>query len=58
LVALSDDNVVMGCVAYHRHNENRCEMKRLFVRPEYRKLKLGEKLVQEIINHAKIKGYK
>ena len=58
LVALSDDNIVMGCVAYHRHNKNRCEMKRLFVSPEYRKLKLGEKLVQEIINRAKIKGYK
>ena len=58
LVALSDDNIVMGCVAYHRHNKNRCEMKRLFVKPEYRKFKLGEKLVQEIINHAKLKGYK
>ena len=33
-------------------------MKRLFVKPEYRKLKLGEKLVSEIINHAKQKGYK
>ncbi len=58
LVAISDDNIVMGCVAYHRHNENRCEMKRLFVKPEYRKLKIGETLISEIINHAKNKGYK
>ena len=58
LAALSDDNKIMGIVAYHRHNDKRCEMKRLFVKPEYRKLKLGEKLISEIINHAKQKGYK
>ena len=43
LAAISDDNIVMGCVAYHRHNDERCEMKRLFVKPEYRKMKLGER---------------
>lgn len=55
LATISDDNIVMGCVAYHRHNDERCEMKRLFVKPEYRKMKLGEKLVEEIIKHAKKK---
>lgn len=29
LVALSDTGDVIGCVAYHRHSETRCEMKRL-----------------------------
>ena len=58
LVALSDDNIVMGCVAYHRLNDSSCEMKRLFVKPDFRKLKLGEKLISEIIKHAKNKNYK
>ncbi|MBR1943580.1 GNAT family N-acetyltransferase [bacterium] len=58
LVAVSDDNEIIGIVAYHRHDNTRCEMKRLFVKPEYRKLKLGEKLIFEIINHAKQSGYK
>ena len=58
IAALSDDNIVIGCAAYHRHNEYRCEMKRLFVKSEFRKLKLGEKLVCEIIKHARNKGYK
>lgn len=57
LVALSDEGFVMGCVAYHRHDERRCEMKRLFVKQEYRKLKVGEKLVEEIINHARQNGF-
>ena len=58
IVALSDNNIVMGCVAYHRLNDSSCEMKRLFVKPDFRKLKLGEKLISEIIKHAKSKNYK
>lgn len=57
LVAVEDEKV-MGMVAYHRHSNSRCEMKRLYVKPEYRKIKLGEKLVLEIIEHAKKAGYK
>lgn len=57
LVAIEDEKV-MGMVAYHRHSNSRCEMKRLYVKPEYRKIKLGEKLVLEIIEHAKKAGYK
>jgi len=42
-----------GCVALHRLSEDSCEIKRLFVRPKYRGLKLGKKLMQKIINDAK-----
>jgi len=56
LVALIEDQVV-GCVAYHKHNKERCEMKRLFVKKEYRKQKIGEKLVNKIIETAKEDGY-
>ena len=45
-------------VAYHKHSDERCEMKRLYVSPECRGMKLGEKLVDEIIQHAKNAGYK
>lgn len=57
LVALCDDKVV-GCVAYYQLNENCCEMKRLFVLPEYRSLKIGEQLVENIIKRAKEVQYK
>ena len=36
LVAVTDDNQVVGCVAFYRHDQNRCEMIRLYVRPPYR----------------------
>lgn len=49
---------VWGIVAYHRHSEERCEMKRLYVDPGCRGRHLGEKLVIQIIAHAKNAGYK
>jgi ribosomal protein S18 acetylase RimI-like enzyme len=56
LVAVVDEKVV-GCVAYHRHNNKRCEMKRLYVMPAYRGLRIGQKLVEEIMEIAKQDGY-
>lgn len=57
LVAI-ENNEVLGMVAYHRHSDVRCEMKRLYVRPKARGMHLGTVLVTEIINHAKGAGYK
>lgn len=57
LVALDGDEV-LGMVAYHRHSNVRCEMKRLYVRPKARGMHLGSILVKEIIEHAKNSGYK
>lgn len=58
ICAQTDDGDVIGCVAYHKHNDVRCEVKRLYVKPEYRKNKTGAKLVEEIIRLAANDGYK
>lgn len=46
-----------GCVAYHRLDERTAEMKRLYVRPQYRGLHLGERLARHIVTAARGDGY-
>jgi ribosomal protein S18 acetylase RimI-like enzyme len=45
-----------GC-AMHPFDESRCEMKRLYVRPTFRKQHIGYRLVEKIINDAADTGY-
>lgn len=57
LVAIIDNKVV-GMVAYHRLTDTCCEMKSLYVKPECRGMKLGEKLIQNIISNSVKAGYR
>lgn len=57
LVAVNDAGVVEGMIAYHRHSDQRCEMKRLYVSPDCRGMHMGEQLVEAIIDHARKAGY-
>ena len=58
LLCAEIDGKIIGCVAYHKHNSDRCEMKRLFVREDYREHHAGKKLVEEILKFAKSDGFK
>lgn len=58
LLAALDEDTVVGMVAYHRHSDDRCEMKRLYVKPDCRGSHLGRTLIGEILEHASRVGYK
>jgi len=46
-----------GCVGLRRFDNTACEMKRMYVRPAYRGLKIGDRLCVEVIRLAKELGF-
>ena len=46
-----------GCIGLKNIDEKNCEMKRLYVRPQFREKQIGKLLVQKIITDAKEIGY-
>lgn len=57
LLLARECGTVLGCAALRRVDESACEMKRVYVRPAARGRNLGRRLVQAILNEAKIAGY-
>ena len=52
------DGEAAGCIALRKLDEQRCEMKRLYVRPAFRGHKIGDALVDRILQDAKAIGYR
>lgn len=55
-LAFSNDHLA-GCIALRRISDTACEMKRLYVRPEFRGMKVGRMLAEMIVKEAREGGY-
>jgi len=51
------NGALAGCIALRKIGEGICEMKRLFVRDQFRGKGLGRSLIDAIISEAKLIGY-
>ncbi len=52
------DNELAGCIALRKIDDKNCEMKRLYVKTEFRRKNIGNILINQIIEDAKYIGYK
>ena len=52
------DGKLAGCVAFRKIDEQICEMKRLFVREDFRGFGLGKKLIEKLFEKALDANYK
>jgi ribosomal protein S18 acetylase RimI-like enzyme len=57
LLLAVDDDKIAGCVALRKFENDICEMKRLYVRPKFRRKGIGKALSIAVINSAKEIGY-
>jgi len=57
LLLVRVEDQIAGCVALRKFGNSTCEMKRLYLRPDFRGKGLGEQIVDTIIQEAKQIGY-
>ena len=58
LYLAADEEKIAGCVGLAKNNEIYCEIKRLYVRPEFRGRQISRRLIEKVINDARDIGYK
>jgi ribosomal protein S18 acetylase RimI-like enzyme len=56
-LAFADENLA-GCIALQKLEDDICEMKRLFVKNDFRGQKIGIALIEKLFEEAKNIGYK
>ncbi|MDP4144959.1 MAG: GNAT family N-acetyltransferase [Bacillota bacterium] len=57
-LCLFDESEIIGTIAVNKMDENKCELRSVYLLEEYHRKGLGTKLLQEAISYAKDYGFK
>jgi ribosomal protein S18 acetylase RimI-like enzyme len=58
LLLAQDEGLLAGCIALHKIDAEICEMKRLYIRPQFRGKGLGRILAERTLQEARQIGYR
>ena len=57
LLLVYDNELPIACAAYRKIGENICELKRMYIKPDYRRKGVGQEIMNILCSRAKLNGY-
>lgn len=57
LLLVYDQDLLVACAAYRKIGEGICELKRMYIKSEYRGKQIGQTLLDNLTTKARINGY-
>jgi len=58
LIVVYDNLTPIACAAFRKIEEDICEIKRMYVKPSYRRMMIADKMMEILIENAIIRKYK
>lgn len=57
LLLVYDNELPIACAAYRKIGEDICELKRMYIKSDYRRKGIGQEIMNILCTHAKLNGY-
>ncbi len=58
LLLVYDNELSIACAAYRKNGEDVCELKRMYIKSDYRRNGVGQEIMNILCTRAKLNGYK